>query len=69
MRTYLAVFDVPGRMSRFFVFTLVFTLVVEPATEPAAISEIPPQGSGVGVWVVGEVNLGALSLRGVQADS
>ena len=65
MRTYLAVFDVPGRMSRFFVFTL----VVEPATEPAAISEIPPQGSGVGVWVVGEVDLGALSLRGVQADS
>ena len=65
MRTYLAVFDVPGRMSRFFVFTL----IVEPATEPAVISEIPPQGSSIGVWVVGEVDLGALSLRGVQADS
>ena len=49
MRTYLAVFDVPGHMSCFFIFTLVFMLVVEPATEPAAISEIPPQGSGVTV--------------------
>ena len=65
MRTYLAIFDIPGRMSCFFVFML----VVEPTTEPAVISEIPPQGSGVGVWVVGEVDLGVLSLRGVQADS
>ena len=65
MRTYLAVFDVPGCMSHFFVFML----VVEPATEPTVISEIPPQGSGIGVWVVGKVDLGVLSLRGVQADS
>ena len=65
MRMYLDVFDVPGCMSHFFVFML----IVEPATEPAAISEILPQGSGIGVWVVGEVDLGVLSLRGVQADS
>ena len=65
MRTYLAVFDVPGCMSHFFVFML----VVEPATEPTVISEILPQGSGIGVWVVGKVDLGVLSLRGVQADS
>ena len=65
MRTYLAIFDVPGCMSHFFVFML----VVKPATEPAAISEIPPQGSCVGMWVVGKVDLGTLSLRGVQANS
>ena len=65
MRMYLAIFNVPGCMSHFFVFTL----IVEPATEPAAISKIPPQGSGIGMWVVGEVDLGVLSLRGVQADS
>ena len=64
MRTYLAVFNVLGCMSCFFIFML----VVKPTTGPAAISKIPLQGSGVSMWEVGKVDLGALSLRGVQAN-
>lgn len=69
---YLAVFAVPGRMAvgRFVFVLLVVNVVVEPMTEPAALSEMPLKGSGVGVWVVDDDDdAGAPLLSVTQADS
>ena len=65
---YLAVFEIfPRHMRTCFVFVV---LVVDPATKPTAVPEIPPQGSGIGVCVVvGEFDASTLLLIVVEANS